>query len=159
MGKVLPILSDEGPTNGPTNLLPEKMSTSQPVYIVKHRHKLSSISGGHVVQQRFVGKSKLFHLFLFQNFKFSLKKRGKKVRSRKEKALGQDNHLKNNWPSNQPLLQNPQTMTTRAATVNQQPPAHRPLDAHYYSVVDEPQTEFIFGFTMVTNSVGNRSHV
>jgi hypothetical protein len=25
------------------------------------------------------------------------------------------------------------------ATVNQQPPAHHPLDAHYYSVVDEPQ--------------------
>jgi hypothetical protein len=76
LGKVLPILSDEGPTNGPTNVLPEKMSRSQPVYIVKHWHKLSSISGGHVVQQRLVGKSKLFHLFLFQNFKFSLEKKG-----------------------------------------------------------------------------------
>jgi hypothetical protein len=155
LGKVLPILSDEGPTNGPTNDLPEKMSTA----CVKHRHKLSGVSGGHVVQQRFVGKTKLFHLFLFQNSKFSLKKRGEKVRSKKEKAPGQDNHLKHNWPSNQPLWQNPQTMTMRAATVNEQPPAHRPLDAHYYSVVDEPQTEFIFGFTMVTNSVGNRFHV
>jgi hypothetical protein len=85
------------------------------VYIVKHWHKLSSISGGHVVQQRFVGKSKLFHLFLSQNFKFSLEKKGEKVRSREEKALGQDNHLKHNWPSDQPLWQNPQT-----ATVNQQ---------------------------------------
>jgi hypothetical protein len=25
------------------------------------------------------------------------------------------------------------------ATVNQNPPEHQPLDAHYYSVVDEPQ--------------------
>jgi hypothetical protein len=93
-----------------------------------------------------------FSTFFF--FKISSFLWKKKVRSRKEKALGQDNHLKHNWPSNQPLWQNPQT-----ATVNQQPPAHRPLDAHYYSVVDEPQTEFISGFMMVTNSVGNRSHV
>jgi hypothetical protein len=45
----------------------------------------------YIVKQRFVGKSNRFHLFLFPNFKFSLKKRGEKVRSRKEKALGQDN--------------------------------------------------------------------
>jgi hypothetical protein len=36
-------------------------------------------------------------------------------------------------------------------------PVHHPLDAWYYSVVDEPSTELIFGFTLVTNSVGNRS--
>jgi hypothetical protein len=48
---------------------------------------------------------------------------------------------------------------TRRAPVNQQhPPVHHPLDAPYYSVVDEPQTELIFGLTLVTNSVGNRSH-
>ncbi len=39
------------------------------------------------------------------------------------------------------------------------PPVHHPLDAHYYSVVDELLTELIFGFTLVTNSVGNRSHI
>jgi hypothetical protein len=32
------------------------------------------------------------------------------------------------------------------------PPGHHPLDACYYSVVDEPQLELIFGFTLVTNS-------
>ncbi len=30
-----------------------------------------------------------------------------------------------------------------------------PLDAGYYSVVDEPQLSLIFGFTLVANSVGN----
>jgi hypothetical protein len=45
------------------------------------------------------------------------------------------------------------------AQVNQHPPAHHPVDAHYYSVVDEPQTELIFGFTLLTNSVRNRSHI
>jgi hypothetical protein len=29
--------------------------------------------------------------------------------------------------------------TTERATVNQHPPVHHPLDASYYSVVDEPQ--------------------
>jgi len=44
--------------------------------------------------------------------------------------------------------------------VNQHPPAHHPLDAGYYSVVDErTSTEFIFGFTLVTNFVGNRFHI
>jgi len=100
-----------------------------------------------------------FSTFFFFNFKFSLKKRGKKVTSKKKKALGQDNHLKHTWLSNQPPWQNLQTMTTGATTVNQQPPAHCPLDARHYSVVDKPEIEFIFGFTMVTNSVGNRSHV
>jgi hypothetical protein len=38
------------------------------------------------------------------------------------------------------------------------PPVHHPLDARYFSVVDEPQTELIFGFTLVTHSVRNRSH-
>jgi hypothetical protein len=38
-------------------------------------------------------------------------------------------------------------------------PAHHPLDVPHYSVVDEPQpTELIVGFTLVINSVGNRSH-
>jgi hypothetical protein len=37
-------------------------------------------------------------------------------------------------------------------------PAHHPLDARYYSVVDEPQTELMFGLTLVTNSVRNRHH-
>ncbi len=37
----------------------------------------------------------------------------------------------------------------------QHPPVHHPLDACYYSVVDELQLRFIFGFTLVTNSVGN----
>jgi hypothetical protein len=27
---------------------------------------------------------------------------------------------------------------SQLATVNQHPPAHHPLDAHYHSVVDEP---------------------
>jgi hypothetical protein len=43
------------------------------------------------------------------------------------------------------------------ATVNQHPSAHHPLDARYYSVVDETQLELIFGFTLLTNSVENRS--
>jgi hypothetical protein len=42
-------------------------------------------------------------------------------------------------------------------TVNQHPPAHHPLDAPYYSVVGWTSTELIFGFTLVTISVGNRS--
>jgi hypothetical protein len=37
---------------------------------------------------------------------------------------------------------------------------HHPLDARYYSVVaDQPSTELIFGFTLVTNCVRNRSHI
>jgi hypothetical protein len=44
--------------------------------------------------------------------------------------------------------------SSNKATVNQHPPAHYPLDARYYSVVDEPYIELIFGFTLVTNSVG-----
>jgi hypothetical protein len=33
------------------------------------------------------------------------------------------------------------------ATVNQHPPAHHPLDACYYSVVDEPQMrEYLVSF-------------
>jgi hypothetical protein len=31
------------------------------------------------------------------------------------------------------------SLATFKATVNQHPPAHHPLDARYYSVVDEPQ--------------------
>jgi hypothetical protein len=45
------------------------------------------------------------------------------------------------------------------ATMNHHPPVHHPLDVSYYSVVDEPQTEFIFGYTLVTNSVGNMSRL
>jgi hypothetical protein len=41
-------------------------------------------------------------------------------------------------------------------TINQHPPAHHPLDACYNSVVDQPQLELIFDFTLVTNSVRNR---
>jgi hypothetical protein len=41
--------------------------------------------------------------------------------------------------------------------VNQHPPAHHPLDACYYSFVGWTSTELIFGFTLVTISVGNRS--
>jgi hypothetical protein len=33
---------------------------------------------------------------------------------------------------------------TREATLNQHPPAHHPLDAPYYSVVDEPQLSLYF---------------
>jgi hypothetical protein len=46
-----------------------------------------------------------------------------------------------------------------SATFNQHPQAHHPLDAYYYSVVDEPQLSLIFGFTLVTNSVMNSSHM
>jgi hypothetical protein len=31
------------------------------------------------------------------------------------------------------------TLTQKRATVNQHPPAHHPMDGHYYSVVDEAQ--------------------
>jgi hypothetical protein len=159
LGNVLPILSDEGPTSGPTNVLPEKMSGSYPVYILKHRHKLSSGIWSARCPAKICRQHQAFPPFSFSKFQVFSEKKGEKVRSRKEEALGQDNPLKHNWPSNQPLWQNLQTMTMRAATVNQQPPAQLPLDAHYYSVMDEPQTEFIFGFTMETNSVGNRSHL
>jgi hypothetical protein len=124
---------------------------------VKHGHKLSSGIWNACCLAKICQQNQAFPPFSFSKFQVFSEKKGEKVRSRKERALGQDNPLKHNWPSNQPLWQNLQTM--RAATVNQQPPAHCPLDAHYYSVMDEPQTEFIFGFTMVTNSVGNRSHV
>jgi hypothetical protein len=47
--------------------------------------------------------------------------------------------------------------------VNQHPPEHHPLDVHSYSVAEGlnpiPSTVVIFGFTLVTNSVGNRSHI
>ncbi len=36
-------------------------------------------------------------------------------------------------------------------TRNCHPPVHHPLDARYYSVVNKPQLELIFGFTLVTN--------
>ncbi len=50
-------------------------------------------------------------------------------------------------------------MNTTSSTVNQNPPAHHPLDDSYYSVVDEPQLKLIYGFTLVTiSSVGTRSH-
>jgi hypothetical protein len=42
--------------------------------------------------------------------------------------------------------------------MNEHPPMHHPLDAHYYSVMDGTSTELIFGFTLVTNLVGNMSH-
>jgi hypothetical protein len=41
----------------------------------------------------------------------------------------------------------------------QHPPAHHPLDACSYSVVDEPQLGLVYGFTMVTNYVRNRFHI
>jgi hypothetical protein len=44
-------------------------------------------------------------------------------------------------------------------TVNQHLPVHHPLDACYYSVMDESQQSLTLGFTLVTNSVGNRSHI
>jgi hypothetical protein len=45
------------------------------------------------------------------------------------------------------------------AIVNQHPPAHRPLDACSYSVVDEPQLGLVYGFTLVTNYVRNRFYI
>jgi hypothetical protein len=55
----------------------------------------------------------------------------------------------------------------KLATINQHPPVHHPLDgwmdgwmdACYNSVADQPQLELIFDFTLVTNSVRNRSHI
>jgi hypothetical protein len=47
----------------------------------------------------------------------------------------------------------------KKAPVNQHPPVHHPLDAYHYSVVDETSTEFIFGFTLVTNFVENRFYI
>jgi hypothetical protein len=46
-----------------------------------------------------------------------------------------------------------------AISIHKHPPAHHPLDARYYSVIDEPQPELIFGSTSVTYSVANRSHI
>jgi hypothetical protein len=45
-------------------------------------------------------------------------------------------------------------------TVNQNPPqVHHPLNARYYSIVEEPQLRLMFGFTLVTNYVGNMFHI
>jgi hypothetical protein len=50
-------------------------------------------------------------------------------------------------------------VTEKGVTLNQHPQAHHPMDAHYYSIVDEPPTELIFGFILVTNSGRNGSHI
>jgi hypothetical protein len=51
-------------------------------------------------------------------------------------------------------------MIEHKGTMKWHPPAHHPLDACYYSVVDETQLSLLmFGFTLVTNSVGNRFHI
>jgi hypothetical protein len=66
LGKVLPILSDEGPTNGPTNVLPEKMSRSQPVYIVKQWHNFLAYLEGMLSSKDSSAKASFSTFFFFK---------------------------------------------------------------------------------------------
>jgi hypothetical protein len=58
-------------------------------------------------------------------------------------AMGQSNWLVTLPPSPKRTLKvlgvHTNTSLNHLAVVNQHPPLHHPLDAHYHSVVDEPQ--------------------
>jgi hypothetical protein len=54
-------------------------------------------------------------------------------------ALYCGNSVGAGWFTEPPFPPPQETQNNTGATVNQHPPVHHPLDASYYSVVDEPQ--------------------
>jgi hypothetical protein len=93
------------------------------------------------------------HITYFLHFKFRLQDKmhffnQKNPHFCEIRKIGRKNTASN------PLCKTLIALCSARATVNQHPPAHHPLDA----CCGWTSTELIFGFTLVTNSIGNRSH-